>query len=112
MASIFRIFPNSRPDSINRKIFRAASIVALFGVLTKVAATLKELTVANSFGRSDALDAFLMAFALPTFLTSILMSGLGAALLPVLMETRREQGPDAAQRLLSNIVFLSVIALV
>jgi putative peptidoglycan lipid II flippase len=112
MASIFRIFPNSRPDSINRKIFRAAGIVAAFSILTRLAATLKELTIAHAFGRNDALDAFLIAFVLPTFLTSLLMSGLGSALLPTLMETRREHGPEAAQRLLSNIVFLSVIALV
>ena len=112
MASIFRFFPNSRPDSINRKIFRAASIVAAFTIFAKIAAALKELVIAHAFGRSDALDAFLIAFALPTFLSSMLMSGLGSALLPVLMQTRRDQGPEAAQRLLSNIVFLSVIALV
>ena len=47
----------SRAESVNRKIFRAAVIVGLLTLVVKVGATLKELVVARTFGRNDALDA-------------------------------------------------------
>src|SRR5690349_6318186 len=89
MASIFQLFPNSRPDSINRKIFRAALIVSMFSILARIAGTSKELIIARSFGRGDALDAFLIAYLLPSFTMNLLMGALGSALLPVLIETRQ-----------------------
>lgn len=112
MASIFQLFPNSRPDSVNRKIFRAAAIVAGLSILARIAATLKELFVAHTFGRNDALDAFLIAFVLPSFVMNLIMGGLGSALLPVLVETRQREGDDAATRLLSSILFVSVLTLI
>lgn len=112
MASIFQFFPNSRPDSVNRKIFRAAAIVAGLSILARIAATLKELVVAHTFGRSDALDAFLIAFVLPSFVINLIMGGLGSALLPVLVETRQREGEDAATKLLSNILLVSILALI
>ena len=112
MASILQLFPNSRPDSINRKIFRAALIVGLLSVLARIAGTSKELVVAHALGRSDALDAFLIAFLLPSFAVSLLMGALGSALLPVLVNTREKEGLDSAAELLSSIVCLSAIVLV
>ena len=43
-------------DSLNRKIFRTAVVVGSFTLLVKAGATAKELAVARTFGRSDALD--------------------------------------------------------
>jgi putative peptidoglycan lipid II flippase len=111
MASIFQLFPNSRPDSINRKIFRAALIVGALSVVARIAGTSKELIVAQVFGRTDALDAFLIAYLLPSFLMNLSIGALGSALLPVLVEAREKQGDQEAERLLSSIVFFSVIGL-
>src|SRR2546423_5651924 len=112
MASIFQLFPNSRPDSINRKIFRAALTVGLVSVLAKAGLAIKDLVVAQAFGRSDALDAFLIALLLPSFVLNLLMGALGSTLIPVLVETRQKRGTEAAQELLSSMVFLSVLAMV
>jgi len=111
MASIFQLFPNSRPDSINRKIFRAALIVGVLGILARIAGTGKELVVAHAFGRSDALDAFLIAYLMPAFAVNLLMGALGSALLPVLVETRQKQGAHAAEEFLSSTVCLSAVVL-
>lgn len=111
MASIFQFFPNSRPDSVNRKIFRAALIVGVLSVLGRIAGTSKELVVAHALGRSDALDAFLIAFLLPSFAVSLLMGALGSALLPVLVSTRQKEGIEAANDLLSTIACLSAVVL-
>ncbi len=98
-------------DSTNRKIFRAALTVGLLGAVARIGAAVKELIVAQAFGRSDALDAFLIALLLPAFVLTLMMSSLGSALIPVFVETRQKQGPDAVQDLLSGMMFLSVSAL-
>src|SRR5690348_3615303 len=46
----FNLFRKSAPDTTNRKIFRAALIVGVFGLTAKFAATIKELIIARSFG--------------------------------------------------------------
>ena len=53
--------------SVTRKIFGAATIVAILTLVTQLASTARELTVAAWFGTADCLDAFLIAFLLPTF---------------------------------------------
>jgi putative peptidoglycan lipid II flippase len=112
MSSIFfQLFPNSRPDSINRKIFRAAAIVGILTVLGRIAAMSKELVVAHAFGRSDALEAFLIAYMVPLFLVNPMMSALGSALLPVLLEKQHRESEEAAERLLSSVVVATLIGL-
>jgi len=83
----------------------------MFSILARIAGTSKELIIARSFGRGDALDAFLIAYLLPSFTMNLLMGALGSALLPVLIETRQKHGAESAEELLSSIVFLSAIAL-
>lgn len=50
--------------SVNRKIFGAATIIALLTMVTQIASVAKELTVAVWFGTADCLDAFLVIFRL------------------------------------------------
>ncbi|HET9282491.1 MAG TPA: lipid II flippase MurJ [Candidatus Angelobacter sp.] len=108
----FNLFRKSAPDTTNRKIFRAALIVGFLGLIAKLAATLKELIIARSFGRGDEVDAFLIAFLLPSFVLNIGMSALGYALVPVFVEARQKGGVEAAQRLLSSIMLLGCVALI
>jgi putative peptidoglycan lipid II flippase len=100
------------PDSINKKIFRAAFAVALATVVVKAVTTVKDLAVAHSFGRSDNLDAFLFAFMLPAFALNLIVTAVSIALVPVWMETRQKEGELAAQRLLSSVMLLTGVALV
>ena len=102
----FQFFRTAGPDSTNRKIFRAALTVGLLGILAKAGLAGRELIVARSFGRSDTLDAFLIAFLLPSFVMNLLMGALGAALVPVLMEMRQWESPDKDTKLLSSIMLL------
>src|SRR6476659_7442190 len=68
----------TRPDSINKKIFRAAMAVALASIVVKPATAVKEIAVAHSFGRSDTLDAFLFAFVLPSFAVNLVVGAVSA----------------------------------
>jgi putative peptidoglycan lipid II flippase len=98
-------------QSINAKIFRAAVAVGVFTVIAKSGTAVKEITVARSFGRGDALDAFLIAYLLPSFALSLAMGSLGSALIPTFVETRQNQGADAAQRLFSSGMVLGLFVL-
>lgn len=99
-------------DSINWKIFKAALTVGLVTVLVKASVMVKEVVVAHSFGRGDSLDAFLIAWAVPTFLMTILVGAVAVALVPVLVETRLKEDMDAGQRLLSTFILIITLGLV
>jgi putative peptidoglycan lipid II flippase len=99
------------PDSTNRRIFRAAAIIGLLTLVAKSAAVVKELLVARWFGRSDTLDAFLIAYLVPSFVMTLTAGALITAFVPTFVETRQKQGIEAAQKLFSSALFLSAIAL-
>jgi putative peptidoglycan lipid II flippase len=109
MKALFSTRPESR--STNQKIFFAAVTVAVVGMLAKAGVTAKELIVAKVFGRGDDLDAFLIAFLLPSFIVSLAMGSLSVAFLPMFVETREKQGAEASQKLFSSVLLLSVAAL-
>ena len=86
-------------------------MIAVFTLVAKSGTAVKDLVVAHTFGRSDAIDAFLIAYLLPSFMLSLVMGSLGSALIPTFMETRGKQGHQQAQRLFSNAMFVSLLAL-
>jgi putative peptidoglycan lipid II flippase len=105
-------FRKGTQDSTNRKIFRAALTIAVVSTLARGGAVFKDLVIAHIFGRSDALDAFLIAFLLPAFVLNLVMGSLGSALIPVLIETRQKSGAEAEQKLLSSMMLLSMSFLI
>jgi putative peptidoglycan lipid II flippase len=110
MKSLIR---KARSNSTNGKIFRAALAVGALGAIAKGGVAVKELIVARAFGRSDALDAFLIAYLLPSFVVSnLVMGALASALIPVFVEIRRSEGKKATQRLFSNMLLLTTAALI
>jgi putative peptidoglycan lipid II flippase len=94
--------------SINRRIFAAIVSVGGFTILVKLAALAKQLVIASRFGTSDALDAFLIAFLAPSFAINVAAGSFSAALIPTFIEVREREGRDAAQRLFSSVVSMSV----
>jgi putative peptidoglycan lipid II flippase len=104
-------WPFGTTDSLNRKIFRTAVVVGLFTLLFKIGTTAKELVVARIFGRSDALDAFLIAFLLPGFVLGLLSGAFASAMIPALVDVRQKRGPQAAQQLFSSAMLTNTIAL-
>ena len=99
LPQIARLFQGG---SINRRIFRAAVSVTAVGVLVKVVATFKEIAVAGTYGRSDAMDAFLAASLIPGLLINLISESINQALVPTLIRVREREGRDRAQELLSS----------
>jgi putative peptidoglycan lipid II flippase len=87
--------------ALNRRMFRAAGTVALLSAGVKVVATLKELFVASYFGRGHAVDAFLIAFLVPSFLVTLIAGSFNAAVIPTYIEVREREGRRAALNLVS-----------
>jgi len=98
-------------NSHNRNIFNAAVVISVLTLVTKGGATIKELMVARAFGRSDPLDAFLIAYLLPSFVLGLLTGSLSSALLPGLVAARQKQGAEVAQKLFSSVMVLTMLAL-
>jgi len=98
--------------SSGRKIFNAAVSVAVCSAIAGLASTAKELVVARWFGRGDALDAFLIAFLLPSFLVNLVAGSFNSAVIPTFIQVRETEGKEAAQRLFSGVMVISLGLLV
>lgn len=95
--------PRPHPSqSVNRMILKAAGSVALAAIVVKVIATAKEILVAARFGRSDAMDAFLIAYLLPGLLVNLFSESMNQALIPTLIRVREQEGRAKAQELMSS----------
>jgi putative peptidoglycan lipid II flippase len=88
--------------SVNRRILAAILTVGGFSVVVKATATLKELAVAYQFGTGNAVDAFLIAFLVPSVVVNVVAGSLTAAFTPVYIQVRETQGAWAARRLFGS----------
>jgi putative peptidoglycan lipid II flippase len=95
-------FAPARNEPAVRPIFRAAAAVFAAGAVVKFAATGKEFVLAGIYGRSHAMDAFLVAFLIPNLLVNVIADSMNQALIPTLIRVKLHQGHARAQELLSS----------
>jgi len=100
-----------RSASTNRRIFGAALVVGTMTVGVRVTGMLKELLVAWRFGRSDELEAFLLAYVVPSLAVSVIAGAFGPALIPTFVRVRDARGLDAARRLYVGVATWSLLLL-
>jgi len=91
-------------NSVKKKIIGAACIVGVFTAVAQIGGFAKELAIAARFGVGDALDAFLIAFLISSFVVNVIGGSISAAFLPTFIQTYKNQGTDAAQETLSNVI--------
>jgi len=103
---------NWQAVSTNRKIFSAMLIVLFMTGAAKFAAVAKELVVANYFGTSEVVDAFIIAFLLPMFAINVLAGSFHSAMMPTYIRVRDNVGKEASHRLFSSVVLLGGLFLV
>lgn len=96
--------------SVNRQIFSAALIVATMTFAVKLISAAKEIAVAYFFGTDSALDAFLIAFIIPSFAINVLAGSLITSLMPVYCQVK-EKNSGAAIMLYSSSMALCLIFL-
>lgn len=88
-----------RFQTLHRGILGAVLTVGAFTLVARLTDTARELIVANQFGVSDAVDAFVIAFLVPKFVMTVVADSFSVALLPVYFRVRDQDGLAAADRL-------------
>jgi putative peptidoglycan lipid II flippase len=86
-------------------VFRAAVSLIAAGAIVKAFAILKEVTIAGTYGRNDAMDALVAAALIPALLVNLITESLNQAFVPTLIRVQEQEGKDAAQQLFSNSMF-------
>ena len=101
-----------REQTASRRVLRAATWITAAALLVKLAATGKELLIAERFGAGALVDAFLLAFLIPNLLANLFAESMNQALVPAIILVRREQGSSAAMAISSIAIAVSLALLV
>ena len=86
-------------------------VIVALSLIARIASTAKEMVVAGSFGAGDTVDAYLMAFLLPTYAINVIGGSFNAALIPTYIRVREQQGAASAQKLFSSTMAGSLVLL-
>jgi putative peptidoglycan lipid II flippase len=78
-------------------LFRATLIVGVASILPKAMVLAKDVAIAAALGRGDALEAYLLALAIPTTLGIAATSAMAPVLAPVFMRLRRGERDQSAE---------------
>ncbi len=98
--------------STNRRIFAATILIGIITLTLNLVSMLREMVVAHQFGAGDEVDAYLIAFLLPSFVVNVVAGSFNAALIPTYIQTRENNGQGAAQQLFSSVMLWSTALLV
>jgi len=103
----------SLPLDSRASIAKAAGIIMLGNILSRLLGLVREQVIAAIFGARSATDAFVVASTVPTMVYDLLVSGaISAALIPVFSDYA--DGEDSAEfsRVVSAVLSMAVAALV
>ncbi|MDF9406958.1 MAG: putative peptidoglycan biosynthesis protein MurJ [Pelotomaculum sp. PtaB.Bin013] len=67
-------------------VARAAIVLVLFNVASKLTALVREMVIARQFGATSAMDAYLVAFSLPSVLFYLFTGALSTVVVPIYSE--------------------------
>ncbi|HEX6032817.1 MAG TPA: lipid II flippase MurJ [Anaerolineales bacterium] len=109
--SFLNAYSNWKGSSIHRRILGATLIVAVFTGVAKVVFFSKELVVAWRFGTTDLLDAFLIAYVVPSFAINLIAGSINAAVMPTYVQARERAGQASANDLYASVMTLSIVFL-
>ncbi len=103
--------PLFRGRNVSLRVLFQMITVGAFTALVKVAGAAKVIFTARAFGMGDDLDAYLIAYLLPSFICDILAGSLTSALVPTFIEVREKLGRAASDRLYQTVLALGVALL-
>ncbi len=99
-------------ESTGRQVARAAGLVMVLFVLSRLTGLARQIIVGALFGTSAAYDAYVAAFRLPDMLFQLVAGGaLVSALLPTYTTVRTRQGASRGWELVSNVITLVLVVL-
>jgi putative peptidoglycan lipid II flippase len=88
-------------------------IVAAGYLISRLLGVIRDMFITAQFGTSPEVDAYRAAFAIPDLIYLVVAGGaLGTALIPIFQQQRHDAGDEAAHRLSSSILNLTLPILV
>lgn len=96
------------------RLARAATVVALFGLVSRFLGLAREIVLAGAYGATAATDAFVNALLLVNVIAAVLLYALVTVVIPTFQTEREQAGEDSAWRLvwaLTGWVAVGLIAL-
>jgi putative peptidoglycan lipid II flippase len=94
------------------RVLASAAMLGGMVVLVKLVAFAKDWLVAQRFGASDELDAFLVALVLPSYAVVVLAQSFGMAFLPTYIRVSHRDGTPAAKHLATSALVLGAAVLI
>ena len=92
-------------------IYGRAGVVTFFTALSRVLGMVRDLVIAHRFGATGATDAWVQAFRIPNALRRLTAEGsMTIAFIPVYVEVREREGPEAARRFAQRVMGLVLLA--
>jgi putative peptidoglycan lipid II flippase len=97
--------------SENAKVAKAAGVVGLATLASRVMGYVRDMVMSWAFGTGIAADAFYVAYRIPNLLRELLAEGsMSAAFIPVFTETLTKGSKEEARRL-ANAVFARLLVI-
>ena len=87
-----------------RQVARAAAVVALFGILSRVLGFVREIVLAGVYGATADTDALVNALFVVNTVAAVLLYVLVTLMIPVFQQERERAGAQSAWALLWAIV--------
>ncbi len=87
-----------------RQVARAAVVVALFGILSRILGFVREIVLAGVYGATAQTDAYVNTLFLVNTVAAVLLYVLTTLMIPVFQQERARNGVDSAWSLLWAIV--------
>lgn len=94
------------------RLARAAALVAIFGLVSRLLGFAREIVLAAAFGASGTTDAYVNALLIVNSVAAILLYTLVTLIIPAFQRERATEGPDSAWRLISALAVWVGILLV
>ena len=96
----------------NRRIARAAGLVSVFTLLSRIAGLVRDAVIGYYFGTGVAADAFFVAFRIPNLLRRFVAEGaMGAAFVPVFTDYLTHRSRAAAMQAASALAGVAGVGL-
>lgn len=100
------------PTEETTEIARAAGIIALGTVVSRVLGLVRETVKSHYFGAGGAVDALIVATVVPTMMYDLLIGGMvSSALVPIFSEYAAKRNRDDLWGLVSLLLSMTVVAL-
>jgi putative peptidoglycan lipid II flippase len=94
-------------------LFKSASLVSAWTLISRITGLVRELVIAAMFGASSMTDAFNVAFRIPNLLRRLFAEGaFSQAFVPVLAQTKEKDGEEATQLLVDQVSTVLLWALI